>query len=98
MDKTDFRAICGQFATGINVITTSHNNKNIGFTANSFTSVSLEPPVILFCLKTDSASNEAFQQSKAFVINILSDAQQDVSNAFANPKNSQEERLSLIHI
>ena len=98
MEKTDFRAICGQFATGITVITTSHNNKNIGFTANSFTSVSLEPPIILFCLKTDSASNEAFQQSKAFVINILSDAQEDVSNAFANPKNTQEERFNAVSL
>ena len=98
MEKTDFRAICGQFATGITVITTSYNNKNIGFTANSFTSVSLEPPVILFCLKTDSASNEAFQQSKAFVINILSEAQEDVSNAFANPKNSQEARFNAVSL
>ncbi len=94
MNAQDFRTICGQFATGVTVITTTHNNVPIGFTANSFTSVSLEPAIVLFCLKTTSESNAAFQESKAFAINILSDAQEDVSNAFANPKNSQEARFA----
>ena len=98
MNTNDFRDICRQFATGITVITTSHNDKNFGFTANSFTSVSLAPPVVLFCLKTESTTNEAFQKSNAFVINILSEHQQDVSNAFANPKNTQQERFSTVEL
>ncbi len=98
MEKTDFRAICGQFATGVTVITTSYNNQPFGFTANSFTSVSLEPPIVLFCLKTESTTNIAFQKSNTFSINILAENQEDVSNAFANPKSTQEERFSTVEL
>lgn len=98
MNTNDFRAICGQFTTGITVITTSYNNQSFGFTANSFTSVSLTPPVVLFCLKTSSTTNEAFQKSKTFAINILAENQEDVSNAFANPKSTQEERFSTVEL
>ena len=98
MEKTDFRAICGQFVTGVTVITTSHNNQPFGFTANSFTSVSLEPPIVLFCLKTESTTNKAFQKSNAFAINILAENQEDISNAFANPKSTQEERFSTVEL
>jgi flavin reductase (DIM6/NTAB) family NADH-FMN oxidoreductase RutF len=98
MNLNDFRAICGQFVTGITVITTSHNNQPFGFTANSFTSVSLEPPIVLFCLKTESTTNEAFRKSNVFAINILAENQEDISNAFANPKNTQEERFSSVEL
>ncbi|MDG1930137.1 MAG: flavin reductase family protein [Flavobacteriaceae bacterium] len=98
MEQQEFRAVCGQFATGITVITTTHNGKHFGFTANSFTSVSLEPAVILFCLKTASETNAAFQSSKTFAINILSDKQETISNAFASSKNSQEARFEQIEL
>ncbi len=96
MNTHEFRAVCGQFATGITVITTTHQEKHYGFTANSFTSVSLEPPVVLFCLKTVSETNKAFQASKRFAINILSVDQEVVSNAFASSKNSQEVRFEQV--
>ncbi len=98
MEQQDFRAICGQFATGITVITTTHNSKAYGFTANSFTSVSLEPAVVLFCLKTSSKTNAAFQSSKTFGINILSVEQEAISNAFASSKNSQEARFEQVEL
>ena len=98
MEQQDFRAICGQFATGITVITTTHNGKPHGFTANSFTSVSLEPAIVLFCLKTASETNAAFQASKTFAINILSEKQEAVSNAFASSKNSQEARFEQVEL
>lgn len=96
MNEKEFRVLCGQFATGVTVITTSHNGTPFGFTANSFTSVSLDPPIVLFCLKTESATNKAFQKSKRFAINILSEKQEDISNTFANPKNSQKERFDTV--
>ena len=49
LDKQALRQAMGQFATGITVVTTHLNGKNYGFTANSFTSVSLDPPLVLFC-------------------------------------------------
>lgn len=96
MNEKEFRSLCGQFATGITVITTSHNKNPFGFTANSFTSVSLDPQIVLFCLKTESVTNIAFQKSKRFAINILSERQEDVSTTFANPKNSQKERFDTV--
>ena len=98
MEQQDFRVICGQFATGITVITTTYNGKPYGFTANSFTSVSLEPAVILFCLKTSSETNAAFQSSKTFAINILSAEQEAISNAFASSQNSQESRFEQVEL
>lgn len=98
MNEKEFRAICGQFATGVTVITTSYNGNPYGFTANSFTSVSLAPPIVLFCLKTMSPTNEAFQKSKCFAINILSENQENISNTFANPKNSQKERFEMVSL
>ena len=98
MEQQDFRAICGLFATGITVITTTHNGKPHGFTANSFTSVSLDPAIVLFCLKTASETNAAFQASKTFAINILSDEQEAVSNTFASSKNSQEARFEQVEL
>lgn len=96
MNEKEFRDICGQFATGVTVITTSHNGNPFGFTANSFTSVSLDPPIVLFCLKTESATNKAFQESKRFAINILLEKQEDISNSFANPKKNQKERFDTV--
>ncbi len=98
MNAQELRTICGKFATGITVITTSNQGKPFGFTANSFTSVSLDPPVVLFCLKKESSTNQAFQESKVFAINILSENQEDISNAFANPKNSQKERFDMVKL
>jgi flavin reductase (DIM6/NTAB) family NADH-FMN oxidoreductase RutF len=98
MNTNDFRKICGQFATGVAVITTSHNEQHYGFTANSFTSVSLDPPIVLFCLKTESETNKAFHGSKRFAINILSDKQEAVSNTFASSKNSQEVRFEQVEL
>ena len=98
MEQQDFRSICGQFATGITIITTTHNGKPYGFTANSFASVSLEPAIVLFCLKTASETNAAFQASKTFAVNILSEKQEAVSNAFASSKNSQEARFDQVEL
>lgn len=98
MVQKDFKSICGQYTTGITVVTTKHNGKPHGFTANSFTSVSLEPAIVLFCLKTASETNAAFQASKNFAINILSEKQETISNAFASSENSQEARFEQVEL
>ncbi len=84
IDPREFRNTVGCFATGITVITTLDvDGAPIGLTANSFTSVSLEPAMILFCLDRKVASFESFAVGKAFAINILAVDQIDVSNRFA---------------
>jgi flavin reductase (DIM6/NTAB) family NADH-FMN oxidoreductase RutF len=98
MNTKEYRSICGKFGTGITVITTKIENNSYGFTANSFTSVSLDPQIILFCLNIKSDSNAAFQKSKSCAINILSSSQEEISNIFASSKNSQDERFNHVSL
>lgn len=76
----------GAFLTGVTVVTT-HNADGapIGFTANSFASVSLDPPLLLVCLARTSRNYETLTTARGFAINILSEDQKDVSNTFARP-------------
>lgn len=83
----------GQFATGITIVTTDYQGKKYGFTANSFTSVSLDPPLVLFCLNKDSEGCEEFKASECFAINMLSSEQAELSNRFANSKLKPNERF-----
>ena len=84
IDIREFRNALGTFATGINVITTTASDGTLlGMTVNSFTSVSLNPPLILVCLDKKSAMTESFVTGKGFGVNILRESQQSVSNEFA---------------
>jgi flavin reductase (DIM6/NTAB) family NADH-FMN oxidoreductase RutF len=76
----------GAFLTGVTVVTT-HNaaGEPLGFTANSFTSVSLDPPLLLVCLARTSRNLAAMTTTAGFAVNILAEEQKDVSNTFARP-------------
>ena len=86
MLSEEFKAAVGKFPTGVTVITASHNDKLWGFTANSFTSVSLDPNLISFCLDKKAASFEAFKELSHFAVNILSSNQADLSSNFARTR------------
>ena len=84
MDTLAFRNACGRFATGVTVITTiGPDGELIGMTANSFSSVSLDPPLLLFCLGRDATSFDVFQTIGGFVVNILNEDQQAACMHFA---------------
>ena len=84
INPKDFRNTVGLFATGITVITTvDENGKAIGLTANSFTSVSLNPPIVLVCIDRAVTSFNAFQTAGEFAVNILGSEQTEISNKFA---------------
>ena len=85
-DARALRDAFGAFLTGVTVVTT-HNEEGapIGFTANSFTSVSLDPPLLLVCLAKTSRNYAVLTEAKGFGVNILSEGQKDVSNTFARP-------------
>jgi len=86
LDPRALRNAFGAFATGVTVVTAiADDGRPIGFTANSFTSVSLDPPLLLVCLSRTSRSFDAMTRTKGFAVNILADAQKDVSNTFARP-------------
>jgi flavin reductase (DIM6/NTAB) family NADH-FMN oxidoreductase RutF len=85
MDKSLLRQCFGSFITGVTVITTKDHETPIGFTANSFTSVSLEPPLLLICIDNNSENLNTFVDSEGFGVNILADDQQDLSSRFSTP-------------
>ncbi len=87
--KSDARALrnaLGRFATGVTIVTTvTPEGAHTGVTVNSFTSVSLEPPLVLFCLSTRSSLLPAFERARHFAVNVLARSQQALSNRFARP-------------
>lgn len=86
LDARELRDAFGAFLTGVTVVTTHNEAREpVGFTANSFTSVSLDPPLLLVCLAKSSRNAPTFQQAQGFAINILSDRQKEISNTFARP-------------
>jgi flavin reductase (DIM6/NTAB) family NADH-FMN oxidoreductase RutF len=85
LDIAELRRTLGSFLTGVAVATTLDEKGNPkGFTANSFTSVSLDPPLVLVCVDKSAGCYPAFAATSHFAINILCDAQQHVSRAFAS--------------
>ncbi|WP_454691961.1 flavin reductase [Achromobacter aloeverae] len=83
-DHREFRRTLGAFTTGVTVVTTvDAAGKPYGVTANSFSSVSLDPPLILWSQALTSSSYPAFRDCERFVVNILGDHQVHVSNQFA---------------
>jgi flavin reductase (DIM6/NTAB) family NADH-FMN oxidoreductase RutF len=84
-DAAAFRKTLGRFATGITIVTTiDAAGAPQGITVNSFTSVSLTPPLVLFCIGKSSQSLEPFLACKSFNINILAADQEPLSNRFAS--------------
>jgi len=80
----ELRKALGQFATGVTVVTTrAADGSPVGLTVNSFTSVSLEPPLMLWCLGRDAASFDAFRLSERHLINVLAAEQLDIAKRFA---------------
>lgn len=96
IDQYALRRVMGQFATGVTVITTKTSKGNYGFTANSFTSVSLDPPLVLFCLNKASDGCQLFLESRVFAVNILQNDQIPISNQFANNRLDAGERFKGI--
>lgn len=83
-ERLRLRRAFGMFATGVTVITAAHATEGLlGITANSFNSVSLEPPLVLFSLARTSFTLRPFLESPAFVVNILHDGQRALSHRFA---------------
>jgi flavin reductase (DIM6/NTAB) family NADH-FMN oxidoreductase RutF len=80
----EFRRACGRFATGITIASVlDANGTPHGLTVNSFTSVSLDPPLILICLGHAVTTIDAFRQARHFGINVLAEDQQALSDRFA---------------
>jgi len=83
-DARELRRVMGLFATGVTVITTRDGSGRLyGLTANAVTSLSLAPPLLLICVDKKAESHPHFLDSKCFIVNILSEHQEELSTRFA---------------
>ncbi len=96
VDSRTFRHALGCFPTGVAVITTATpGGEAAGVTVSSFTSVSLEPPLVLYCLDKKNSNVKAFVENGFFAVNVLSEHQRDVSVRFAS--RSEQSRFAGLH-
>ncbi|NYZ14904.1 flavin reductase family protein [Azospirillum sp. RWY-5-1] len=83
-DSREFRSALGCFATGIAVITAvSADGHAVGVTVNSFSSVSLDPPLVLYCLGKAAQSFDALASADSFAVNVLAEDQKELSVRFS---------------
>lgn len=83
IDEGAYREVAGRFATGVAVITAADSEGPVGFTAQSFTSVSLEPPLVSVCPGKGVASWARIAPTGKFCVNVLSEGQESLSRTFA---------------
>jgi flavin reductase (DIM6/NTAB) family NADH-FMN oxidoreductase RutF len=85
INQDEFRAALGRFASGVTIVTTKDKTGRLhGITVSAFCSVSLEPPLVLVCIDKDTGSHRALEETDAFVVNVLREDQQYLSDRFAS--------------
>lgn len=94
-DRHELRKALGTFVTGVTVATTTDaEGRPRGLTANSFTSVSLVPPLVLVCVGSSASSHSAFHGGRRFAVNVLGEDQQETSMLFASKAPDKFQRVS----
>jgi flavin reductase (DIM6/NTAB) family NADH-FMN oxidoreductase RutF len=83
VSQEDFRKVMGRFATGVTVVTTCDGEHRLGITVNAFSSVSLDPPLILVSIVKSSYLHQMILRNGYFAVNILGEDQRDLSDCFA---------------
>ena len=86
VDRDTFKRTLGSWASGVTIVTSQHGADRMGMTVSAFSSVSLDPPLVLVCADKGSNTNTLIQKSRAFTVNVLSTDQSALSNLFADKK------------
>lgn len=94
-DTQDFRRALGTFVTGVTVVTSECEGEMVGITANSFNSVSLDPPLVLWSLSKQALSLPVFKKAGKFAVNILAETQSEISNRFSRRGEAKFEDLRI---
>ena len=89
LDQALFRDVIGRFASGVTVITTRAEGRDFGTTASAVSSLSMDPPMLLVCLNTESETQRAIHASMRFAVNILGEDQAEVAYRFAKKSGSK---------
>jgi flavin reductase (DIM6/NTAB) family NADH-FMN oxidoreductase RutF len=95
-DPTLFRQVLGRFATGVTVITISHDEVKHGMTANAFTSVSLNPPLILVSIDKRADMHRYIMEAEAFCVNLLSEHRREWSDWWAGKAPKDQDQFTDI--
>jgi 3-hydroxy-9,10-secoandrosta-1,3,5(10)-triene-9,17-dione monooxygenase reductase component len=82
-DDERFRTVLGHFATGVTIITALDGGVPVGLAANSFTSLSLDPPLVLFCVAHSSTTWPRIEAAGRFAVNMLGEEHEEISRRFA---------------
>ena len=90
LNSTDFRKAMGAFATGVTIITLDLDGEVHGMTANAFTSVSLDPMLVLVCVDHSTRTHAHLHAKKRFGINVLCQDQMAISEYYARPERTHE--------
>ncbi len=96
MDPRAFRDALGCFPTGVAVVTAAGVGAHIGITVNSFTSVSLEPPLLLWCMDRHSQRHDIFVRATGFTVSILGTDHKEVSSRLARPGEHALDGMALL--
>lgn len=98
LDAERLRRLMRAWTSGVTVVTAAHGGERHGMTVSSFTSVSLDPPLIVISLRTGSRTHRLVQSAGAFAVTILSADQQEISEHFASHAPEQADRLAPFEI
>ncbi len=93
-DPEQLRSAMRQWATGVAIVTATHNGISHGMTVSSFTSVSLTPPQVLISLAQNTRTHALVRESKFFGVSLLAQGQQDISDRFAGRMPDDQDRLA----
>jgi flavin reductase (DIM6/NTAB) family NADH-FMN oxidoreductase RutF len=95
IDQEAYKEALRGWASGVTVVTARSGDKTHGMTVSAFSSVSVDPPLILVCANRSSTTHSIIEEGGVFTVNILASHQQDVSHIFASSKD-EETRLQQV--
>jgi flavin reductase (DIM6/NTAB) family NADH-FMN oxidoreductase RutF len=94
MDENAFRAVLGRFATGVTVVTSrDRRGRDVGMTVSAFSSVSLDPPLIMICIDHAASAYNVLSKAECFIVNILCSEQEPIARRFAEPERNRFDGL-----
>ena len=94
LDSSFLERLLSKYSTGVTVVTSTDNDESIGMTVNSFTSVSLQPALVLWCIDKKQPSYNSFMNAKGYAVNILSKEQNDLCYKFASQLDDKFENVN----
>ena len=84
VEEGEFRKAMSCFASGVTVVTTEHDGARFGITVSAFSSLSLDPPLVLVCIDKSTHIHDVIGKAERFAVNMLDEGQQEISNQFAS--------------